>query len=63
MVGVAEGDEVTVTSNRGSVQAPAVADPGVPRGSVAMVVNQPNADVLSLVDCPAVVTEVRVQPA
>jgi hypothetical protein len=42
---------------------PVQRDAGVPRGSAAMVVNQPNADVLSLVDARATVNDVRVERA
>jgi predicted molibdopterin-dependent oxidoreductase YjgC len=62
-LGVASGAEVTVSSPRGSLRANVVADGGVPRGSAAMVVNQPEIDALSLVDVSAPVTDVRVERA
>jgi NADH-quinone oxidoreductase subunit G len=62
-LGVTTGAEVVVSSPRGSLQVPVHADAGVPRGSAAMVVNQPNADVLSLIDCGNAVTDVRVERA
>jgi anaerobic selenocysteine-containing dehydrogenase len=62
-LGVAAGADVTVSSPRGSLRANVVADPGVPRGSAAMVVNQPDVDALSLVDVSVAVTDVRVERA
>jgi hypothetical protein len=38
-------------------------DPGVPRGSAAMVWNQPDADVRALLDARATVVDVRVERA
>jgi hypothetical protein len=52
-----------VSSPRGSLMVPVHPDAGVPRGSAAMLVNQPNADVLSLVDVKDIVTDVRVERA
>jgi anaerobic selenocysteine-containing dehydrogenase len=62
-LGVDDGADVVVTSPRGSVRVPVQRDAGVPRGSAAMVVNQPNADALSLVDARATVNDVRVERA
>jgi NADH-quinone oxidoreductase subunit G len=62
-LGITAGAEVTLTGGRGSVRLAAHADAGVPKGSVAVLVNQPNADVLTLVDARAVVTDVRVERA
>jgi NADH-quinone oxidoreductase subunit G len=62
-LGITDGTEVTLTGTRGSVRLVARRDPGVPRGSVAVTVNQPNADVLVLVDAAATVNDVRVERA
>jgi NADH-quinone oxidoreductase subunit G len=62
-LGVAPGSDVVVSSPRGSLMVPVHPDAGVPRGSAAMLVNQPNADALSLVDGAAIVTDVRVERA
>ena len=59
--GVARGATVRVTSSRGSIDAPAIADDGVPEGSAAMVFNQANASVAALIDASARVTAVRVE--
>jgi hypothetical protein len=40
---------------------PVRGDQGVPRGSAAMLVNQPGADVFALIDARAAVTDVRVE--
>ena len=57
---VADGTTVRVSTARGSVDAPATADNGVPRGSVAMVFNQANASAAALIDAGARVTTVQV---
>jgi NADH-quinone oxidoreductase subunit G len=62
-LGVSAGAEVTVTSARASLRVPVVPDAGVPRGSAAMLVNQPDVDALALVDARAAVTDVRVERA
>ena len=59
-LGVADGTTVRVSTTRGSVEAPATADKGVPRGSVAMVFNQANASAAALIDAAARVTTVQV---
>jgi NADH-quinone oxidoreductase subunit G len=62
-LGVAAGADVTVSSARASLRTQVLADAGVPRGSAAMVVNQPDVDALALVDSAAAVTDVRVERA
>jgi NADH-quinone oxidoreductase subunit G len=57
---VADGTTVRVSTARGSVEAPATADKGVPRGSAAMVFNQANASAAALIDASARVTTVQV---
>jgi anaerobic selenocysteine-containing dehydrogenase len=61
-VGVAAGAAVTITSANGSATLPLHADPGVPRGSAAVVVSQPGAEVGAIIDATASVIDVRVQP-
>jgi NADH-quinone oxidoreductase subunit G len=62
-LGVEAGAEVTVSSPRTSVRTNVLPDAGVPRGSAAMVLNQPEVDALVLVDAAAPVTDVRVERA
>jgi anaerobic selenocysteine-containing dehydrogenase len=62
-LGVQPGATVKLTSARGSVSATATPDPGVPRGAVAMLVNQPGISVSALIDATAAVTEIRVEPS
>jgi NADH-quinone oxidoreductase subunit G len=58
---VASGTTVRVTTGRGSIDAPAISDLGVPEGSAAMVFNQANASAASLIDASTRVTSVRVE--
>jgi anaerobic selenocysteine-containing dehydrogenase len=60
-IGVAEGDEVQVTSSRGSVTLPVRADPGIPRGVAFLAFNQPGPGAGDLIDATAAVTDVRVE--
>jgi predicted molibdopterin-dependent oxidoreductase YjgC len=62
-LGVDAGAEVTVSSPHGSLRTNVLPDAGVPRGSAAMVLNQPDLDVLALVGAGAAVTDVRVERA
>ena len=62
-LGVAEGTRVSLRSARTAVSLPAVADPGVPRGGAALVVNQPDARVGELVDVTEPVTDLRIETA
>jgi anaerobic selenocysteine-containing dehydrogenase len=62
-VGVEAGTEVTVSSSAGRVSLPAHPDPGVPRGSAVVYVNQPGAAVNALIDATALVNDVRVLPS
>jgi predicted molibdopterin-dependent oxidoreductase YjgC len=62
-LGVDSGAEVTVSSPRSSLRTNVVPDAGVPRGSAAMVLNQPDVDALALVDASSAVTDVRVERA
>ncbi len=58
---VTDGDEVQVTSSQATFAARVVADEGVPRGSAAMIFNQPEIEVAELIDGKALVNEVRVE--
>jgi NADH-quinone oxidoreductase subunit G len=60
-LGVADGTTVRVTTARGSVDAPAISDAGVPKGTAAMVFNQANASAAALIDASTRVTAVRVE--
>lgn len=62
-IGIAPGATVTVTAATGSVSLTAHPDTGVPKGSAAVVANQPGPAVGSLIDASAVVTDVRVAKA
>ena len=62
-LGVEPGAVVTVTSASGAVSLPAHPDPGVPRGTAAVLFNQPGPPTGSLIDVTAAVTEVRVERA
>jgi NADH-quinone oxidoreductase subunit G len=60
-IGVADGDEVRVTSSRGSVNLPVRAEPGIPRGVAYVAFNQPGPAAADLIDADARVTDVRVE--
>ncbi|KAA0235668.1 MAG: NADH-quinone oxidoreductase subunit G [Acidimicrobiales bacterium] len=60
-LGVEDGGRVTVSSKRGSTVIEARGEAGVPRNSVALVVNAPNFDVGTLIDANDAVNEVRVE--
>ena len=61
-LGVAAGDNVVVTASSGAVTLMAQPDPGVARGSAAVLVKQgPNVN--ELIDITTAVTEVRVERA
>jgi NADH-quinone oxidoreductase subunit G len=60
-LGVAEGDDVRVTSSRGHVTVPTVPDPGVPKGSAVLHANKAGGRANVLVDGNAPVTDVRVE--
>jgi NADH-quinone oxidoreductase subunit G len=60
-LGVSAGTTVRVATARGSVDAPAVSDGGVPKGTAAMVFNQANASAAALIDASTRVTAVRVE--
>jgi NADH-quinone oxidoreductase subunit G len=60
-IGVADGEEVQVTSRRGSVVVPLRAGAGVPRGVAFMAFNQPGPGAADLIDATAGVTDVHVE--
>ncbi len=60
-LGVAAGDDVRVTSNRGNVSVPTVPHPGVPRGIAHLHANKAGGRANMLIDGNAPVTDVRVE--
>ena len=62
-LGINPGATVTVTASTGSVSLVAHPDTGVPKGSAAVVANQPGPAIGSLIDAGAIVTDVRVAKA
>jgi len=60
-LGVQSGTRLQVTSSQGRVVVEAVADPGVPAGSVALSFNQPGPGAADLIDVGRPVTEVRLE--
>jgi len=60
-LGIDPGATVTVTSARGAVSLPVHPDTGVPKGSAAVLVNQPGPTIGALIDATKPVTEVRVE--
>jgi anaerobic selenocysteine-containing dehydrogenase len=62
-LGISAGARVSLTSARGAITLAARPEPGVARGSAAVVLNQPGPTVTDLIDAAASVTEVRVERA
>jgi NADH-quinone oxidoreductase subunit G len=60
-LGVAAGDDVRITSNRGNVTVPTVPDGGVPRGIAHLHANKAGGRANVLIDGNAPVTDVRVE--
>jgi anaerobic selenocysteine-containing dehydrogenase len=60
-LGVAAGDRVTLRSARHSLVLPVLADAGVPRGAVALVLRQPEVRVTDLIDAGERVVELRIE--
>jgi NADH-quinone oxidoreductase subunit G len=60
-LGVAEGDDVRVSSNRGNVTVPTIPDAGVPRGIAHLYFNLAGGRANVLIDGNAPVTDVRVE--
>jgi NADH-quinone oxidoreductase subunit G len=61
LLGVAAGDDVRITSNRGNVTVPTVPDPGVPQGIAHLHANKAGGRANVLIDSHAPVTDVRVE--
>ncbi|MGE3621506.1 MAG: NADH-quinone oxidoreductase subunit NuoG [Acidimicrobiia bacterium] len=62
-LGVEAGADVELSAARGSITLPVEPDDRVPRGTVAVVLNQPGPAVAGLIDAAAPVTEVRIEVA
>ena len=60
-LGVAAGDDVRITSNRGNVTVPTRPDGGVPRGIAHLHANKAGGRANVLIDGHAPVTDVRVE--
>ncbi|MEA2829046.1 MAG: NADH-quinone oxidoreductase subunit [Actinomycetota bacterium] len=60
-LGVTTGDQVRVTSSRGSLTLGAIADSSVLRGSAVLAFNQPGPGAADLIDVRQPVTDVRVE--
>jgi NADH-quinone oxidoreductase subunit G len=60
-LGVAAGDDVRITSNRGHVSVPTLPDAGVPRGIAHLHANKAGGRANVLIDGNAPVTDVRVE--
>ncbi len=60
-LGVAAGDDVRVSSNRGNVTVPTIPEPGVPRGIAHLFFNLAGGRANVLIDGNAPVTDVRVE--
>ena len=60
-LGTAPGDDVRVSTKRGSVVAAVVADRGVPRGTAVLPFNVPGDAAGSLIDASATCTELTVE--
>jgi NADH-quinone oxidoreductase subunit G len=60
-LGVASGQTVRLTSARGSVSLPALADGAVPRGTASLVFNLSIPGAAELIDSSLAVTEVRLE--
>jgi len=62
-LGVLAGSRVKVSTPRASLRTVVQSDAGVPRGSAAMLFNQPDTDVSVLLDARAAAIDVRVERA
>ncbi|MEA2685530.1 MAG: NADH-quinone oxidoreductase subunit, partial [Actinomycetota bacterium] len=60
-LGVTTGDQVRVTSSRGSLTLGTIADSSVLRGSALLAFNQPGPGAADLIDARQPVTDVRVE--
>ena len=60
-LGMASGEQVRMTSSRGSLVAQAVPDHGIPRGSASLPFNLQGPGAADLIDAHQPVTEVRLE--
>jgi anaerobic selenocysteine-containing dehydrogenase len=60
-LGVAPGDEVKVTSSRGSIRTRVVARAGVPQGVAQLAFTADGEGVAELLDSSSIVTDLRVE--
>lgn len=60
-LGVVEGSVVQVKSPRGRIDVEIRIDNGIPRGTAAIVVNQPGVPVTELIDASERITDVRIE--
>jgi len=60
-IGVADGDRVRVTSARGTVDLPLVADRATPQGTAFLAVNRAGPGARELIDPNEPVTDLRVE--
>jgi NADH-quinone oxidoreductase subunit G len=60
-LGVSDGGQVKVTSPRTTLTVEAHASTTIPKGSVALTVNQPGPDPADLIDATRAVTDVRIE--
>jgi NADH-quinone oxidoreductase subunit G len=60
-LGVDAGDRVVVRSARHTIVLPVTVDAGVPRGAVALVLNQPDVRVTDLIDVEQPVVDLRIE--
>ena len=60
-LGIESGDEVRVTSTRGSQVLPVTIDPGVPAGIAQLDFSADGAGAAALIDARAVVTDLRLE--
>ena len=60
-IGVADGDQVRITSARGQLDLPVHADTGVAAGTADLAWNLPGAAAGALIDAAASVTDLRVE--
>jgi NADH-quinone oxidoreductase subunit G len=60
-LGIDDGAPVTLTAPAGAITLPARRDAGVPKGSAAVLANQPGPSVGALIDIAAAVTDVKVE--
>jgi predicted molibdopterin-dependent oxidoreductase YjgC len=60
-LGVRDGGQVKVVSPRSTITVEAHASTVIPKGSVALTVNQPGPDPADLIDATQAVTDIRIE--